>query len=877
MKFPLWRRRQDAQLDEEIRSHVELAVRDRMARGESRAEAESAVRRQFGNELLVREVTREQWGWVWLEQLQQDLRYGFRILLKSPGFSLIALITIALGIGANTALFSVVNTVLLAPLPYPQPEQLVTLHLSKPNFDTGAIPYPIFRDWQARNRSFSAMALSRINAGVLVVNGESEYMRLNYITSDFFPILGITPVLGRNLAPGEDEIGGPALAQISEGMWKRRFGGTPDVLGKKLNLDGNVFTIVGVIPASFDLRLGTFMTTDIYVPIGQWRTNALKNRGAALGLHGIGRIKPGLTLEQARADMDAVSQQLAVEYPATNRGMKTNMIPMKRSITGEFRGVLLLLLGAVGFVLLIACANVATLLLARAQARKREFAVRTALGASRARMVRQLLAEGGLLALTGGALGVLLAMWGTRGVLGRLPQELPRVQNLHVDARVLGFSVAISVMTGIVFGLAPAFGSARPEIGNLQGAGRRVSAEHHAGQRALVMAEIAIALVLLIGAGLMVRSLRQLWSTDPGFDPRNVMAFGVALSPGLASEKPEAMWATVRELRDTLQSAPGVEAVSLRDGALPMFDENDMVFWMAGHPRPRSSSEMNWTLVSGVQLSYLRIMKIPLLRGRFFTEQDTTKSPRVVVVDDVFASTFFRDQDPIGKRIRWGDEPRDEAEVVGIVGHVKQWGLDEGATDLRAQMYQSTDQEEAAPGPNLGFIVRTGTAPLGVLPTLKDRVRQLNAENVLFRPRLLEDVIAETLSTRKFSMTLLGAFAVFAVVLAAIGIYGVVSYLVGQRTHEFGIRMALGAQPRNVLGIVLGESARMAAVGVAVGLLGAFALTRAMTKLLFGVSATDPLTFAVVTAFLVAVSLGACFLPARRAVRVDPVKALRYE
>ena len=878
MRFPLWRRRQDDDLQQEVQTHLAMSARDRVERGAARAEAEAAARREFGNPLLVREITRDKWGWIWLEQLVQDVRFSIRVLAKSPAFMAIALLTLALGIGANTALFSVVNAVLLAPLPYPEPEQLVTLHLSKPNFDTGAIPFPIFRDWQVRNRSFSAMALSRLSAATLIGAGEPEYIRLNYVTSDFFPLLGVKPVIGRNFAPGEDEIGGPALAQISEGLWKRRFGATPDVLGKTLNLSGNVLTIVGVIPASFDLRLGTFTPTDIYVPMGQWPTPALKNRGAALGLHGIGRIKSGITLEQARSDMDAVSQQLAVEFPDSNRGTKTNMIPLKQSITTQVRGALLLLLGAVGFVLLIVCVNVATLLLARGQARKREFAVRAALGASRARILRQLLAEGTLLALTGGALGVLLAAWGSRAALRFLPQELPRVQNLHLDVRVLGFSLAVSMLTGIVFGLVPAFSGTRAElVPDLQGAGRRVSSTRHKAQRVLVMSEIAIALVLLVGAGLMVRSLVRLWNVDPGFDPHNVMAFGVALSPGLTSAKPGAMWAYVHELRDTIQSTPGIEAVSLRDGSLPMFDENDTVFWMAGQPRPRSSSEMNWTLVSEVQPSFLRIMKMPLLYGRFLSEQDTTTSPRVVVVDDVFASSFFPKQDALGKRIRWGDEPRDEAEIVGIVGHVKHWGLDEGSRDLRAQMYLSIDQEDGSPGLNNSFVVRTSVPPTPMLPALQERVRHLNQENVLFRPWAMEDVIARTLSTRKFSMTLLAVFALFAVLLAAIGIYGVVSYLVGQRTQEFGIRMALGARPRNVFGIVLGEGARMAVVGVAAGLLSAFALTRVMAKLLFGISATDPFTFAAVTVLLAGVALVACYLPARRAVRIDPMRALRYE
>jgi predicted permease len=874
------RKRRDIELDEELRSHLQMDERERMERGESAEAAHHAAVREFGNVGLVKEVARQQWGWTWLEQLAQDVKYGARMLVKAPGFTLAAVITLALGIGANTALFSVVNAVLFRPLPYPHPERLVTLHMRKPNFETGAISFPNFRDWQAQNHTFTAMALARPNAVQLMEGGQAEPLRINLITSDFFDILGVKPVAGRNFRAGEDDLGRPAIALISEGLWKRRFGSAPDVVGRRINLSGDSYEVVGIVPASFELPLSYFVPTDIYLPMGQWRNTALKMRGAPLGLHGIGRIKPGTTLAQALADMEEVSRNLAIAFPDTNRDNQANLIPLKQSVTGSIQPLLLTLLGAVGFVLLIACVNVASLLLARSQARTREFAVRAALGARQVRIIRQLLTESVLLAFAGGTIGVLLAIWSTSAVLNVLP-PLPRMQHIHVDWQVLAFSAAISLLAGVAFGLAPALKLAAPQLQtSLAAAGRRSTTEHHATQRSLVVMEIALALVLLTAAGLMLRTLDRLWHVDPGFDAHNVLMLGASLPPQMASAKRAVVRQGLRDLKAAMERTPGVEAVSLRNGTVPMRGDDELLFWPSGQPEPRTDSEMNWSLRYIVQPDYLKVMKIPLLRGRFFTAQDTSTSPPVVVVDDVFAKTFFPNQEVLGKRIFWKDMGKSiEGEIVGVVGHVKQWGLDsDDSNSLRAQAYLGFDQQsDDQIGVSNPVSIRTSVPPLELVQPILRSVQQVNADNAVAMPMTMEKIVEQSLASQKLAMLLLGSFAALALLLAAVGTFGVISYLVGRRTQEFGIRMALGATRGNVLLMVLREGGVLALFGVAIGMAAALGLTRLLTGMLYGVKPSDPLTYGAVALLLVAVSLAACWIPGRRAVRVDPMAALRYE
>jgi predicted permease len=875
------KRKREEELGEEVRRHLEMAAQDRVERGATAAEAERAARREFGNVELVREVTRDVWGWGSLERLMQDLRFGLRVMAKSPGFTVVAVLTLALGIGANTALFSIVNGVLLNPLPYPHPEQLVTLRESKPNFATGSISYPNFLDWKKDNRTFASMAIVRGNRSFILTGlGEAEQVNAAFVSSEFFEQLGVNPVLGRMIAPGEDRIGAAPTVMITAGFWKRKFGSAPDVLGKGLTLDGRDYTIIGVIPATFDL-LGSLSSREVYVPIGQWNNPLLMNRAAGLGIHGIGRLKPGVSIEQARADMERVTLNLTAAYPDADKGIGAAVIPFRKWMLGTVQPFLIVLFGAVGFVLLIACVNVANLLLARSTGRTREFAIRAVLGAGRTRVIRQLLTESVLLALAGGGLGLVLAAWGTRAALGMLPTALPRAGEIGLDARVLIFTMASSLLAGILFGLAPALKASQPDLHEtLKEGGRGGSATRHRAQGVLVAAEISLALVLLIGAGLMIRTLAALWKVNPGFDANKILTFGVSLPPSMMDASPDAVRAALREVQSKFQSAPGVQAVSFTWGAVPLSADDEWLFWIDGQPKPASANDMNWALDYVVGSDYLKTMGIPLESGRFFTERDDERAARVAVVDEVLANKFFAGQNPIGKRLHLSSTG-EIAEIVGVVGHVNQWGLDADDREaLRAQMYtpfmQLPDKAMSQSASGLGVLVRSDK-PAMVFESIRQTSNQMSSQQVVYGAQTMNEIIASSLGARRFSMILLGVFAALALVLSSVGIYGVISYLVGQRTHEIGIRMALGAQRKDVLRLVVSEGTRLALAGVGIGIVAALALTRLMANLLFGVSATDPLTFVGVALVLTIVALAACYIPARRAMRVDPIVALRYE
>ena len=812
--------------------------------------------------------------------LVQDVRYGLRMLGKNPGFTAVAILTLALGIGANTVLFSVVNGVLLNPLRFAEPDRLIALYARTPNYDRASISYPNFLDWVRENRSFYALAAYRPDDFTLSGRGEPERVAAEMVSASFFPLLRVQPVLGRTFLPEDDQIGARPVVLISGGLWKRRFGSSKDVLGQSLTLNDVAYTIVGVIPADFHYTGINFRQSDVYTPIGQWNDPTFRNRRAGMGTFAVGRLKPGVTFEQAKADMDALGRHLAEQYPEVDKDTGIALVPLKQAVVGDIRPTLLVLMAAVGFVLLIACVNVANLSLARSTGRTHEFAIRLALGAGRVRVIRQLLTESLLLAMAGGGLGLLLASWGLQGALKAVPQALPRAEEVHLDGRVLLFTLAASVLAGILFGLAPAFKTSRADLQEtLKEGGRGLSGVRHRTQRAFVVAEMALALVLLAGAGLMIRSLVRLWSVDPGFDPHNVLTFLISFPS--RTNSPQAVRATWRQLHDSLNAVPGVQAASLDASSIPMASESDLPFWLEGQPKPSSQAEMKITLFYIVEPDYLNVMKIPLERGRFLSPHDDEHSPPVVVIDERFARDYFGGKDPIGKHVNFGIL-NVTAEIVGVVGHVKQFGLDEGpAPGLEAQCYfpimQFPDRFIPLLARRVGVVARTAGSPLAQLGSIRQVLGEVNAQSVMYDTKAMDGIIADSLAVRRFSMVLLGTFAALALVMSCVGIYGVISYLASQRTHEIGVRMALGAERWHVLQMVLREGAKLALVGVAIGVVAAFGLTRLMAKMLFGVSAHDPLTFAGVAGLLILVALVACYIPARRAAKVDPMVALRYE
>ena len=875
----------EADLERELRAHLELEAEEHRDNGFNPEDAAIAARRAVGNAALIKEDVRAAWGFPRLETILQDLRYGFRQLQRNPGFTVVAVLTLALGIGVNTALFSVVNGVLLNPLPYPEPDQLVSVDARKPHFPRGSISYPNFLDWHRLNRSFSHFTVSRSTGFLLTGAGTPEELNAAAVTSDFFPMLGIRPVLGRSFNSAEDEIGQGHVAAISTGLWQRKFNGSPDVIGREISLDGKGYTVIGVFPGHLDLPMGYFRSVDVYIPLGEFANPLLSNRHVGLGIHGMARLKPGVTLAQAEADMKLVTDSLARIYPEADKDMGATLTPLKESVVGRVRGFLLMLLGAVGFVLLIVCVNVANLTLARSNARGREMAVRSSLGAGTGRLVRQMLTESLLLSTLGGALGLLLAALGTRNILAALPATLPRAGEVGIDARVLLFTILATVGAGILFGLLPAFRSARRSaFETLKEADRgAVGGSRRRAQDALVAVQMALALVLLAGAGLLIRSLSRLWNVDPGFDPDHLLTFNLAMPPQLNRASPDAVRAALRNFDATISALPGVEAESLSWGAFPMYSEDDQNFWIGSQPRPASQGQMYNMIDYIVGPGYLKAMRIPLVSGRFFTAADNEHSKAVVVVDEVLAQTYFPGGDAVGKIICQGDEKHTFSfEIVGVVGHVKQWGLDtDSKNSLRAQVYfpfmQLSDQAISLVPSNSSVVVRSRGDVAEVIESIRRASDQMSKEQVLASFETMHGIIRSSLASRRFAMILFGAFAVLALVLAGTGLYGVTSYAVGKRTHEIGVRMALGARKLDVLMMVMKQGIKLVLFGLAFGIVGGLVLMRFLSNLLYGVKPTDPLTFVLVSALLTVVALLASFIPARRASKVDPMVALRYE
>jgi predicted permease len=810
--------------------------------------------------------------------LAQDVRFALRMLLKSPAFAIIAVLTLALGIGANTALFSVVNGVLLNPLPYAQSGQLVAINERNGTQPQAPISYLNFLDWQSQNSTFSSMAMYRHEDYNFTGHGPAQRVNGFMISAQFLATLGVHPALGRDFNPSDDRLGAAPIVLLSDGFWHRQFGGSPTVLGKVITLNGADYTVVGILPPSF-LFYGT--DRDVYIPLGQWNDPSFRDRRVDESAHAIGRLKPGVTLGQARGDMDTIAHHLAVLYPEADKDVGISLVSMKEDIVGNVQPILLVLLAAVGFLLLIACANVASLLLARSMARSGEFALRSALGASRARLIRQLLTESVILAGMGGVLGLALAWLATKAIVAALPAELPRVTEVSLDARVLLFSLAVSLLAGIVFGLAPALKISRADLQDvLRHFGRGSAGGRHRLQGLFVAAEVALAIVLLIGAGLMLRTFAALWKVNPGYNPDHAITFSVSL-PSNAKTTPAETRARLRQFEAAMRAIPGVEAVSVTLGSRPMIHDSALPFWIEGEPKPDNDNDMHPALFYLVESGFQKAMGMTLLRGRFVSDHDDENAPTVVDIDDVLAREDFPGKDPIGQHIHIAQFDT-EAEIIGVVGHVKQWGPgNDPKSAIEAQFYYPMMQTPPKLMPLLAdvtaVVLRTHDDPAAIMPSVRRAVAAIDPNEIVYAVDTMNGVLARNFAARRLSMILLAFFAALALGLSCIGIYGVISYLVGERTREIGVRMALGAQRGDVLRLVLRQGAEMALAGVALGIVLAFGLTRLMRAQLFGVTPHDPLTFVAVALVLMVVALAACYIPARRAASVDPIVALHTQ
>jgi putative ABC transport system permease protein len=801
----------------------------------------------------------------------QDMRFAVRMLRKNWTVTAIVVVVLGLGIGANTSIFSVVNAALLQPLPYADPDRLVRLSEDSPNVPQMSISYPNFLDWREQNKVFSGIAAMQFRSLNLTGVDQPERLAGRGVSAEFFDVLGVAPALGRSFSPAEDRPGVTPVCIISHGLWQRRFGSDAAIVNKQVTMSDTSYTVIGVLPQSY--VFGT--PTDVFVPIGL-RADEMKERGSHPGIYAIARLKPGVTVETARAELIAMAQRIGEQY-----GMKGNsatLTPLREVFVGDIRTTLLILLGAVGFVLAIACANVANLLLARAATRNKEMAIRTALGAGRWRLIRQLLTESMMLALVGGTLGLLLALWGVDLLRSASADSLPSTAVIKLDGRVLIFTLGVSLLTGVIFGLAPALGAAQTDLQNTlkEGARGSTGGRRHWLRSTLVVTEVALSLVLLVGAGLLIKSFLRILDTDPGFKPQNLLTMQLALS----AKKDEGgkVLNFFNDLNRRVAGLPGVEAAAFSNG-IPLGATADTSFAVVGRPKAEPGKQPQTMLyITGPE--YLQAMGIHLIKGRFFTPQDTQKSPRVAVIDETFVRQQFPNEEPLGHFIAGDGKTNPDGEIVGVVAHVKHFGLD-AVERVQPQLYLPFNQapNDMLPflAPRMNLIVRTTADPLSLTAAVRREVQALDPNQPVFNVSTMQQTIDQSLGTQRLSMTLLAILASLALILAAVGIYGVMSYTVSQRTHEIGIRLAIGAQQRDVFRLVLGHGMTLTLIGVVIGLMGAFGLTRLMTRMLFGVEPTDPTTFVGIAILLIGVALVACYLPGRRATRVDPMVALRYE
>ncbi len=822
-----------------------------------------------------------------MQTLWQDIRYGMRMLMKTKSVTAIVILALALGIGANTAIFSVINAVLLRPLPYEESDQLVLLNEKSQALDEMSISYPNYQDWKAQNRAFEAIGVYNRQSYNLTGAGEAERIVAGQISADLFTVLRVKPAYGRLFTNDEDKPGTTPVVVLGYGLWQRRFAGDPNIVNQQITLNGKSYTVIGIMPASYLYP----SRTEMWVPVGQVSDSVdWKNRGNHPGLYGVARLKPGVTQAQAQADMDLIAANLEKQFPDTNAGTSVRIRPLLEIFISDARRPLWIIFGAVGFVLLIACANIANLLLARASARKKEMAIRSAMGAGRWRIARQLLTESIMVSLVGGVVGLGLARWGIDFILKVSPNAIPRSREIGLDWTVLAFTIGVSFITGILFGLVPALQAGEVDVNEtLKETGRGTSGRHWL-RSSLVVAEVATTLVLLIGAGLMIRSFYLLQKVNPGFSYDNLASFSVSLpEKKYVTQDQQAVFYS--RLLENIRTLPGVESAAVASG-LPLGNNGWQTgFTVVGQPTPDRKERplMEACLVSP---DYFRAMQIPVLRGRVFTDQDNrshvnpetvsklpedqqqTAGLQYIVIDELFAKKHWPNEDPVGKRIQIGGPAPDnpKLEVIGVVGRVKMESL--STDDNRVQGYFPFLQ---MPNSGMTVIIKASSDPNELISSVRRTVKSIDPDQPIYNPRTMGDIRAESVAPERLNLTLLGIFAGIALVLSIVGIYGVMSYSVTQRTHEIGIRMAIGAQPSDVFAMILGHGMKLALLGIGIGLVGAFALTRLMASMLFGVEPTDATTFGAISVLLTIVALLACYLPGRRATKVEPTVSLRYE
>jgi predicted permease len=903
VKALVMRKRLERDLEEELEFHLAMRTEKNRALGIGPSDAKAGARRRFGNVTLVKEDCRETWTFTWLETLWQDVRYSARILAKSPGFAAVVIFSLALGIGANTAVFSVMNAVLLHSLPYEHPEELVTIFSTQkwdPTPGIDVVPLADVATWKKANHVFADIgAVAGVGEATLAGLGEPVQVPVQSVTPNFFTLVGVQPVLGRVFRVEESHEDSQTVV-ISDALWKTKFHGDAAVLGKTFRIDDVVSTVVGVMPAGFK-TFGPWFTgkqADVWQPTNP--EDARYANRVGFWIVPLARLKRGVTLPQAQLEMDVLAQALEKAYPEQNKGVGAEVVGLHETLYKNSQDTLYPLLGAVGFILLIGCVNVANLMLSRTESRRKEYSVRASLGAGRRRLMQQLLVESGLLTLVGGLLGVLLSFWGIH-VLGAMSKDLPDAENIRINGRVLLFAGGLSLLTALLFGMAPAFRASRADLQDaLRGGESRTATGKHRGTRyLLVVAEVALAMVLLVGAGLMINSLLRMLLPSPGFDPANVLTMTVLFpptggkylekSPGKPMERiSPKVTAYHQQLMEGVSALPGVESVGMIT-MLPPLGSGGRTFSIIGHPAPEKRPFVGFNEVSP---SYFRTMRIPLKKGRYFDEHDTTNAPWVVVISETTANRYFANEDPIGQQILLHytyvndvDEERPR-QIVGVVGEVKQAGMG----GLHPEVYESyLQQPEVYPGGSDGFhlagtlVIRTVSDvhahEADIIAAAKQMVKQMDPDQPVTDIRTMEDMLGEYMSRDKTYVLVLGVFAGIALVLAAIGVYGVLSYFVNQRTRELGIRFALGAQRGHVFILVAKLGLTLAGTGLAIGIALALGLNRFLADhlWLFHIKATDPATFAAVAALLLCIALLACYIPARRATNVDPTTALRHE